>query len=104
MEAYTKLFLVAMVLAAAMASGPYLANAEGGFCRMTREGLTSCMPFVSGDNPPPPSPACCVALANADFKCLCSYKASNLLPAFGINPNAAMDLPMKCNLLLSFHC
>ncbi|KAK6916535.1 Bifunctional inhibitor/plant lipid transfer protein/seed storage helical domain [Dillenia turbinata] len=103
MEAYTKLVLVAMVLAAAIASDPYLANAEG-ICRMTREGLTSCMPCVSGDNPPPPSPACCAALANADLKCLCYYKTSNLLPAFGINPDAAMELPTKCNLLQSFHC
>ncbi|KAK9287170.1 hypothetical protein L1049_015809 [Liquidambar formosana] len=102
MEAYTKLVIVALVLAAAIVNNePMVANGLS-ICSMTEDGLRSCEPSVSGQNPAPPSATCCTALSKADLKCLCSYK--NLLPSLGIDPNQAMQLPAKCNMAAPVNC
>ncbi|KAG8380123.1 hypothetical protein BUALT_Bualt07G0160900 [Buddleja alternifolia] len=67
-------------------------------CNMSIDGIMACKPSASPPTPPPPSAACCSALSQANISCLCSYKNSNVLPSFGIDPNLAMQLPGKCNL------
>ncbi|XP_057964216.1 putative lipid-transfer protein DIR1 [Malania oleifera] len=111
MEAYSsrKLLIATVVVVAAAAGMVKMVHCES-ICGMSTEGLAACRPSVSpaGEQgrltPPPPSAACCSALAGANMQCLCSFKKSKLLPAFGIDPDLAMQLPAKCNLLQSFHC
>ncbi|XP_059644073.1 putative lipid-transfer protein DIR1 [Cornus florida] len=107
MEAYTKLVLVALVVAMAFGSEPVEAAFGQSICGMTTDGLMSCKPSVAaGVNPlPAPTPACCSALSKADMQCLCSFKSSSLLPTLGVDPDLAMQLPAKCNLVQSvIHC
>ncbi|OVA08685.1 Bifunctional inhibitor/plant lipid transfer protein/seed storage helical domain [Macleaya cordata] len=74
-------------------------------CNMTQDDLVTCKPAVTKSNPPvDPSMACCTALSKADFTCLCSYKNSMVLPSFGIDPDLAMQLPVKCKLSSSTKC
>ncbi|KAJ9152879.1 hypothetical protein P3X46_026389 [Hevea brasiliensis] len=108
MEVYAKkLAFVALVVALALVSAePMVANGET-ICHMTDDGLKSCRPSVSGQNPTAPSDSCCSALSKADFQCLCFYKNNYpwLLSANKIDPDLAMQLPAKCNLVgQSFHC
>ncbi|KAJ1382985.1 Bifunctional inhibitor/plant lipid transfer protein/seed storage helical domain [Sesbania bispinosa] len=100
MEAYNKkVMIVGMLLAIAM-----LANGQS-FCHMSKEGLKACLPCVSGENAvDPPSSACCSAIAKADLQCFCRYKDSGLLSFYGVDPNQAMELPVKCKVVDSFHC
>ncbi|KAF1898827.1 hypothetical protein Lal_00018947 [Lupinus albus] len=93
MEAYK--FVIVVAIMSMIVSGSTLVN-----------GLKSCLPSVSGENPVPPTPACCSAIANADLHCLCQYKDSTLLKSiYGVDPNLAMALPVKCNVVdPSFHC
>ncbi|TKY67532.1 putative lipid-transfer protein DIR1 [Spatholobus suberectus] len=105
MEAYKKVMIVGMLLAIVMiGSGPMLANGQYSFCHMPKDGLKACLPSVSGDNPVDPSTACCSAIAKADLQCFCRYKDSGLLPIYGVDPNEAMQLPVKCKVVDSFHC
>ncbi|KAG6425827.1 hypothetical protein SASPL_110032 [Salvia splendens] len=67
-------------------------------CNMTVIGLLECKPAVTPAKPPPPTAECCSALAQADFKCLCSYKDSKTLPSLGIDPELAVQLPQKCKI------
>ncbi|KAH6757810.1 hypothetical protein C2S52_023300 [Perilla frutescens var. hirtella] len=73
-------------------------------CNMSGEDLMACKPSVTPPKPPPPSAKCCSALSHADFRCICSYKNSKLLPSLGIDPNLAMQLPDKCKLPHPSHC
>lgn len=73
-------------------------------CNMTEEQLEACKPSVSGSNPSPPSAECCAALKSADLPCLCSYKNSGFLPALGIDPDLAMQLPSKCGVTAPSDC
>ncbi|KAG8388865.1 hypothetical protein BUALT_Bualt02G0169500 [Buddleja alternifolia] len=73
-------------------------------CNVTEDGLTACRPSVTQPNPVAPSPECCDAVSGADFKCLCSYKNSFMLPSFGIDPDLALALPAKCNLPSPSEC
>ncbi|XAR61622.1 hypothetical protein NMG60_11016090 [Bertholletia excelsa] len=73
-------------------------------CNVPMEGLAACKPAVTPPNPSPPSSQCCSALSHADFKCLCSYRNSKLLPSLGIDPNLALQLPDKCKLPHPAHC
>ncbi|KAG9447476.1 hypothetical protein H6P81_013604 [Aristolochia fimbriata] len=98
MEKMMKLAAVAMLLTLVIVGEVKLSSADGGFCGMTQEGLLACKPSVSGQNPTSPSNACCNALKGASMSCLCAYKNNNVLPAFGINPKRAMELPVACNL------
>ncbi|KAL3850464.1 hypothetical protein ACJIZ3_012346 [Penstemon smallii] len=66
-------------------------------CNVTEDGLTACKPSVTPPNPAPPSPECCDAAMGADWKCLCSYRNSFMLPSLGIDPDLALALPNKCN-------
>ncbi|KAL3531045.1 hypothetical protein ACH5RR_010367 [Cinchona calisaya] len=75
-------------------------------CNMDEKGLMACKPSVT---PPPPDPVdpsseCCDALKEADLKCLCSYRNSFMLPSIGIDPDLALALPPKCNLVLPPDC
>ncbi|RWR87184.1 putative lipid-transfer protein DIR1 [Cinnamomum micranthum f. kanehirae] len=67
-------------------------------CGMTDEGIEACRPSIRTDDPVDPSVDCCGALSKADIPCLCSYKNSVMLPSLGIDPNAALQVPAKCNL------
>ncbi|KAF8391864.1 hypothetical protein HHK36_022202 [Tetracentron sinense] len=90
MEMLRKLVLLLLFMAAIFAEAKALT-----LCNMDDDGLTACKPSVSEPNPADPTELCCKALAGADLKCLCSYKNSMLLPAFGIDPDLAMQLPTK---------
>ncbi|XP_027355366.1 putative lipid-transfer protein DIR1 [Abrus precatorius] len=107
MEAYKKVMMVGMLMAIVMiGSTPMLANGQySSFCHMPIEGLKACLPCVSGDNPiDPPTSACCSGIAKADLQCFCHYKDSGLLSIYGVDPTKAMDLPVKCKIVDSFHC
>ena len=67
-------------------------------CNMTVIGLLECKPAVTPPKPKPPTADCCSALAQADFKCLCSYKDNKILPRLGIDPELAQQLPVKCKI------
>ncbi|PKU80582.1 putative lipid-transfer protein DIR1 [Dendrobium catenatum] len=77
-------------------------------CNMNKDGLTACQPAISGSSAqkpvPDPSETCCAALSHADLNCLCGYKNSGLLQYFGINPDLAMQLPVKCNVPAPVKC
>ncbi|KAK3412498.1 putative lipid-transfer protein DIR1 [Eucalyptus grandis] len=104
MESCTKLVVVALVLLAAVASHPVAAG-NSSMCGMSKEGFEACKPSVSGSNPTEPTRGCCSALTNADLNCLCFFKyARTLLQTYQINPDLAAQLPVKCNLVPSFHC
>ncbi|XP_078156504.1 putative lipid-transfer protein DIR1 [Carex rostrata] len=80
------------------------ASAEQKICNITEQELEECKPSVSGSDPPPPSTECCDAMKNADLPCLCSYKNSAFLPALGIDPDLAMQLPAKCGIKAPDNC
>ncbi|KAK4437796.1 hypothetical protein Salat_0113600 [Sesamum alatum] len=103
MEAHTttKLAVMAMVL---LIIGVANANNEHAICGMSTDDLFTCRPAVIGPASLPPSAACCAALEKADLSCLCTFKNNKVLPALGIDPAQAMQLPAKCNILQSFHC
>ncbi|XP_054776292.1 putative lipid-transfer protein DIR1 [Prosopis cineraria] len=104
MEAYGYKKVAATVGLMVMVIGASMVRGEG-LCRMTKEGLEACRPSVSGQNPPPPTKACCSALSSADLPCLCRFKSSGFLSFYGIDPDAAMILPLHCNIVQSsFHC
>ena len=108
----SRLVAAVVLLVLLMGNGDYLerrsmmsvAMADDGICNMTKAGLDSCQPAVTGSPPPDPSQECCQALTAADLPCLCSYKNSLWLPVFGINPEIAMQLPEKCNLKVPDDC
>ncbi|PON84929.1 Bifunctional inhibitor/plant lipid transfer protein/seed storage helical domain containing protein [Trema orientale] len=103
-----KLVIVTLVLALAMLGSNHLkASAEitTTFCHMTKDGLKSCLPYVSREpSQAAPSATCCSAIATADIPCLCYFKGSALLSFYGVDPELAMQLPAKCNLGQSVHC
>ncbi|KAK4748498.1 hypothetical protein SAY87_015084 [Trapa incisa] len=61
-------------------------------------GVIAYKPATTSPNPPPSTASCCSALSQANMRCLCSYKNSNILLYLGIDPNLAMQIPTKCNL------
>ncbi|KAJ4757602.1 Bifunctional inhibitor/lipid-transfer protein/seed storage 2S albumin superfamily protein [Rhynchospora pubera] len=70
-----------------------------GICNVSNDGLMECKPCIQNDNPTDgPTTACCAALQNADFKCLCKYKDSYMLKTMDINSTRAMELPQLCNI------
>ncbi|KEH30405.1 putative bifunctional inhibitor/plant lipid transfer protein/seed storage helical [Medicago truncatula] len=104
MEAYKKIMIVGILLI--IANTMLLIDGQS-LCQMTNKGLKACEPYVSGVKIAAfqiPSDACCHATAKADLECLCSYKDSGLLSFYGIDPDQAMDLPVKCKLVDSFNC
>ncbi|KAK6937883.1 Bifunctional inhibitor/plant lipid transfer protein/seed storage helical domain [Dillenia turbinata] len=78
--------------------------AEVSLCNMSEEDLMNCKPAVTKPNPVDPSPECCKAVMGANLKCLCSYRNSLWLPALGIDPHLAMQLPPKCNIIPPTNC
>lgn len=73
-------------------------------CDMDDEGITACKPSVMKPEPVAPSEECCKAVKGANLTCLCSYRTSPWLPALGIDPDLALELPSKCNLTLPADC
>ncbi|KAK4778263.1 hypothetical protein SAY87_018450 [Trapa incisa] len=67
-------------------------------CNVPYAGLVACKAAATPPKPPPPTATCCRALSHANMGCLCSYKNSKALPALGVDPNLAMQLPRKCRL------
>lgn len=106
MNTYAKLALIVLVFIATIDKDVVdgASSSSGSICGMTSNGLMSCKDWVGGPNSRPVSADCCAALSSCDFKCMCSFKNSKLLPALGIDPTSAMQLPVKCNLVNSFHC
>ncbi|CAI8618523.1 unnamed protein product [Vicia faba] len=104
MEAYKKVMSVMLLLV--IANAMTLVNGQS-LCHMTKQGLKACEPYVNGDNSADdqtPSTPCCSAIAKADLQCLCHYKDSGLLSFYGVDPEQAMELPVKCKIMDSFHC
>ncbi|XP_076949080.1 uncharacterized protein LOC143621600 [Bidens hawaiensis] len=106
MESYTKLAIVAMVLATILVTEPMATN---GFpiCGVSTYGLKTCQPAVARnvDPIPAPTPECCAALTNADMPCFCKLKGSSSLGVYNIDPDHAMELPAKCKLpQASYRC
>ncbi|KAK4431216.1 putative lipid-transfer protein DIR1 [Sesamum alatum] len=73
-------------------------------CGLSGGDQMACKPSVTPPHPPPPSARCCSGLLHADWRCLCSYRNSKLLPALGIDVNLAMQLPVKCKVPHPPHC
>ncbi|XP_073012962.1 putative lipid-transfer protein DIR1 [Typha latifolia] len=97
--------VVVLILVAIMGDHAVtVSKADEVICNMTQQGIDACKPSVSGSDPTPPSKKCCSALAAADLPCLCSYRNSYLLPAYGIDPDLALQLPAKCHLALPAEC
>ncbi|KAL5548519.1 hypothetical protein UlMin_003750 [Ulmus minor] len=71
-------------------------------CDVDSNNLPECRPAVSGNSPSPPSEKCCAIVHQANLPCLCNYKS--VLPAFGIDPVQAMELPKKCGLKTPREC
>lgn len=80
-----------------------VSNAQS-LCNVPTASLTECKPSVSGPKPTPPTNACCTAISHADLNCLCSYKKSQMLSYFGIDPVLATQLPAKCNIANAPKC
>ncbi|KAL5544996.1 hypothetical protein UlMin_008780 [Ulmus minor] len=97
-----RLIIVALVLIS-IATNYGFSNAQS-ICQVSMNGLMTCKPAVTPPNPAPPSANCCSTLSHADLHCLCSYKNSNVLPALGIDPKLAMQLPQKCKLPHPSNC
>ncbi|CAN0863284.1 Putative lipid-transfer protein DIR1 [Linum grandiflorum] len=73
-------------------------------CNIPIAGLRACKPSVTPPRPRPPTADCCRALSHADFRCLCSYKKSPLIPSLGISVPLAEQLPAKCRLSTAAKC
>lgn len=100
-----RVVIVVVYLVVVMMMGEGAKGDEVIICGMSKDGLDSCRPAVTGLNPSPPSKPCCLALSNANLPCLCSFKNSKLLgDKLGINFARAMELPALCNIDKSFHC
>ncbi|KAJ3708621.1 hypothetical protein LUZ61_012326 [Rhynchospora tenuis] len=76
-----------------------LQGVQGDICNVSTDGFNECKPCIQNDNPTNgPTKACCDALENADFKCLCKYKDSYILKTMDINSTRAMELPQLCKI------
>ncbi|KDP42880.1 hypothetical protein JCGZ_23822 [Jatropha curcas] len=95
MERVKKFFVVATLLI--IVGELYLSNAQN-VCNTLPQDLLPCKPATTPPHPPPPTGECCLVLARGGMSCLCSFVNSNLLPALGIDPDLALQLPAKCNL------
>ncbi|KAE8691509.1 Dolichyl-diphosphooligosaccharide-protein glycosyltransferase 48kDa subunit family protein [Hibiscus syriacus] len=106
MEGHAKLMVVTMVpVAFAFGSSPIVSNGQK-VCDMSEGDFEECRPSVNVADPSPPLPsaACCKALDNADFECLCSFNNSLWMMKNGVDFTRAKGLPGKCNLRNSFPC
>ncbi|KAK9141086.1 hypothetical protein Scep_010767 [Stephania cephalantha] len=59
-------------------------------------------PYPPPPNPPAPTSACCKIVKShydaGDLDCVCAIKGSTELPAFGVDPTLALQIPEKCGL------
>ncbi|KAL1209657.1 putative lipid-transfer protein DIR1 [Cardamine amara subsp. amara] len=65
-------------------------------CNVDTNDLKKCRPAVTGDNPPPPEPACCEVAKAANLQCLCRHKA--FIHRFMINPSKLRPLLNNCGV------
>ncbi|KAH0937625.1 hypothetical protein HID58_005086 [Brassica napus] len=62
--------VLAMVLTAAM----MIQEAKSiPLCKVNTNDLQKCRPAVTGNYPPPPTPACCTVAKTANLECLCPF-------------------------------
>ncbi|KAF9611986.1 hypothetical protein IFM89_037269 [Coptis chinensis] len=89
--------LVGVLVVVAILGGSKAIN----ICNMESSQLMQCLPAI---RPPPsaPTPGCCDLIRHANIPCLCSYKP--YLPALGIDPTLALQLPKKCNMTDAAEC
>ncbi|KAJ4956997.1 hypothetical protein NE237_013780 [Protea cynaroides] len=104
MEAFRKLMVVVLVMAVVLGKEVMVSKAQTTLCNLTGAELSTCKPFVTPGTTAEPSDLCCAALSHANLKCLCSFKNSNWLSSFGIDPNLALQLPAKCKLSQVLQC
>ena len=100
-----KLAVVAalVVVAAAIGANAVPVVHPSDICGISIDDLMSCKPAVAAAAVKVPQQGrCCTALKLADLTCLCSF--SSYMPMFGIDPDHAMELPVKCHIIDSFHC
>ncbi|XP_031481540.1 putative lipid-transfer protein DIR1 [Nymphaea colorata] len=107
MEMKLRLAMVSVTMAILVLSSCMASARSQSLCNMTEDGLLACKPSVTANGcqpPAAPSAACCAAIAAADLPCLCSYRNSMILPALGIDPDLAMQLPGKCGIPVPNPC
>lgn len=85
-----------LVLALALAFFVFALAGATEICNINTKQLAKCLPAVTGRSPPPPTRRCCKAIRHGDMNCLCQYKS--VLPAMGIPPKNAFELPKKCGM------
>ncbi|QCE05669.1 hypothetical protein DEO72_LG9g674 [Vigna unguiculata] len=73
-------------------------------CGVPSSDLMKCLPAVTPPSPSEPSKDCCSVINIVDLKCLCGFKSSPLLPALGIDPKLALELPAKCKIGKTIPC
>ncbi|KAJ4911266.1 Bifunctional inhibitor/lipid-transfer protein/seed storage 2S albumin superfamily protein [Raphanus sativus] len=62
-------------------------------CKVNTNDLQKCRPAVTGNYPPPPTPACCTVAKTANLECLCPF-----LSRSGIDPSKLKPLFAKCGV------
>ncbi|WZY75767.1 hypothetical protein YC2023_022151 [Brassica napus] len=63
-------------------------------CNVDTNDLQKCRPAVTGNYPPPPTPACCTVAKTANLECLCPF-----LSRSGIDPSKLKALLANCGTL-----
>ncbi|CAF2137630.1 unnamed protein product [Brassica rapa] len=82
--------VLAMVLTAAM----MIQEAKSiPLCKVNTNDLQKCRPAVTGNYPPPPTPACCTVAKTANLECLCPF-----LSRSGIDPAKLKALFANCGV------
>ncbi|KAL0729060.1 hypothetical protein Bca4012_025153 [Brassica carinata] len=82
--------VLAMVLTAAM----MIQEAKSiPLCKVNTNDLQKCRPAVTGNYPPPPTPACCTVAKTANLECLCPF-----LSRSGIDTAKLKALFAKCGV------
>ncbi|CAF2137631.1 putative lipid-transfer protein DIR1 isoform X1 [Brassica rapa] len=62
-------------------------------CNVDTNDLQKCRPAVTGNYPPPPTPACCTVAKTANLECLCPF-----LSRSGIDPSKLKALLANCGV------
>ncbi|KAF4395973.1 hypothetical protein CsatB_014741 [Cannabis sativa] len=68
-------------------------------CNIESSKLAVCLPALQGKSP---DEQCCALIHQVNLSCLCKYKSA--LPAFGVDPARAVELPQKCGLKAPREC
>ncbi|KAK9138579.1 hypothetical protein Sjap_009173 [Stephania japonica] len=93
------LLLMVVAVVVLSISSHLVAAAEDKCSKFSVLDFAPCLPAVKKQpNPPAPTAACCAQVKAGDLDCICSIKGSTELPAFGVDPNLALQIPEKCGL------